>query len=180
MRVSSGERDDSSRVARGRDLQDDPAVCFFDMGDASRKRWFLVILLAAVAASGARQVIAAPSVAQGLNNAASFMAAYRLRSERELQAAYSFEGTAWFGEDAGSDTTFRFEKNGLLRYSYRGHEYTNGTWKRDGNAVYFEMNQKYREFKGNLKEGRIEGDSWNVAGSTWKTVMKRRLRETGK
>ena len=85
-------------------------------------------------------------------------------------------GTVWVGLDLDDVTTFRFAKGGKLVYTYNGVLYQNGTWKQDGRNIYFEMNQKFREFKGNFKGERneiIDGDSWNVRDKRWHTTIYR-------
>jgi hypothetical protein len=91
------------------------------------------------------------------------------------QAPASIEDTEWVGPDTTENwiTTYRFEKGGVLAYSYNGRSYRNGTWRQDGNTVYFETNNKYRETRAILKGDRLEGDSWNVTGKKWKTLLSR-------
>jgi hypothetical protein len=85
----------------------------------------------------------------------------------------SIDDTEWVGSDSSEKyiTTFRFEKSGLLAYYYNGVSYRNGTWKQNGASIYFEMNGKFREFKGTVKGDQISGDSWNKKGNKWETVI---------
>lgn len=83
-------------------------------------------------------------------------------------------GTTWSGQDGEYQTTFRFEADGKLNYGYKNGHFDNGTWKQTGNTIYFEMNDKYREFKGTFEGDKIEGDSWNVAGKKWTTSITRK------
>jgi hypothetical protein len=62
---------------------------------------------------------------------------------------------------------------GLLVYSYNGQTFCNGTWRQDGNRLYFECNKKYRECQATVRGDRIEGSSWNMAGARWQTSLSR-------
>jgi len=83
------------------------------------------------------------------------------------------DDTEWVGIDSSDKliTTFRFEKSGVLAYYYNGTSYRNGTWKQDGTTIYFETNGKFREFRGKVKGDEIKGDSWNIKGHEWETVI---------
>ena len=81
------------------------------------------------------------------------------------------EGTTWVGQDGEYVTTFRFDKGGVLTYAYVNGTYRNGTWKQTGDKLYFEMNNKFREFRGTIKGEKIEGNSWNIRDMKWKTVI---------
>src|SRR5437879_543160 len=62
--------------------------------------------------------------------------------------AQSVEGTEWSMKGEGpekSDMSYRFESGGVLNYRHDGHEYRNGTWKQDGDNLYFEINKGYRQ-----------------------------------
>ena len=87
----------------------------------------------------------------------------------------SLTGTEWAGSDGpvAAVVTFHFERGGVLAYSYNGASYRNGTWKQNGNSLYFEMNNKFRECQATIHGGRIDGDSWNVNGLKWKTSIQR-------
>jgi hypothetical protein len=92
-----------------------------------------------------------------------------------LGAAVRLEGTVWTGVDLPEKyfTTYRFEKNGKLVWSYNGGKFTNGTWKQEGRTLTFQMNNNYRESRGTIKGNTIEFDSWNVRGVRWFTVITR-------
>jgi hypothetical protein len=85
----------------------------------------------------------------------------------------ALEGTVWEGHDLDAHTVFHFERGGLLKYSYNGTTYRNGTWTQKESVIYLEMNQKFREFEGRMKDDVITGKSWNVRGTRWALTMKR-------
>jgi len=86
------------------------------------------------------------------------------------------EGTVWVSRGEGpvrKDITYEFEPDGVLVFSYGGATYRTGKWEQDGDRVYFELNQKYRECRATIHGDRIEGRSWNKPGLQWTTVMVR-------
>jgi hypothetical protein len=84
------------------------------------------------------------------------------------------EGTAWEGDGVVAPTTYRFEKDGVLVYTYNGTTYRNGTWKQDGKKVYWECNNRYCEYDGTVERDELRVRAWNVAGGRWELVIKRR------
>lgn len=92
----------------------------------------------------------------------------------ETPTIVSVEGAAWAGVDMpeGFVVTYRFERDGVVAYSYNGASYRNGTWRQDGDRIYFEMNGKYRECRATVRGDQIVGESWNRAGKKWKTDIR--------
>ena len=86
--------------------------------------------------------------------------------------AADLTGTEWVATPDIDNTviTWRFEKGGFLAYRSKGKYYRNGKWKQDGNQLYFETNEKYREFKGYVSGDVITGSSWNLTGAEWVTT----------
>ncbi|MBL8800236.1 MAG: hypothetical protein JNM56_40520 [Planctomycetia bacterium] len=99
-------------------------------------------------------------------------AAIPLPEEAFIRPVMSLEGTTWAGDGAVAPTVYFFEKEGVLSYSYNGNHYRNGTWKQDGSALYFECNNKFYEFKGQVAGEEITGNSWNVNGGKWTLRIK--------
>jgi hypothetical protein len=87
--------------------------------------------------------------------------------------AEGLAGTTWRGDGICGPTVYTFEKDGRLTYSYGTSCWRNGTWKLEGDKLYWEVNQKYAEFDGTVKDGVITGKSWNVAGGSWTLVYKK-------
>ena len=85
-------------------------------------------------------------------------------------AAPDLRDTAWQGIEA-PDRNIYFHSDGQLSYT-RGQAGF-GTWRLEGNVVYFEFNKCYREFRGVFQGDVIQGDSWNIAGKRWMTTLKR-------
>jgi hypothetical protein len=84
---------------------------------------------------------------------------------------FDVRDTAWAGTGPESaDRNIFFHRDGTLAYQ-RGQKGF-GTWKMNGNTVYFEFNKGYREFRGVIRGNVIEGDSWNVTGKRWHTSLK--------
>jgi hypothetical protein len=84
-------------------------------------------------------------------------------------------GSTWtgFNSGVGADWVVVFEPNGNLVYTYRGTTYRNGTWTLEGNALYYQVNQKYCEFQGTVSGDKISGESWNQAGKRWPIQLQR-------
>lgn len=92
----------------------------------------------------------------------------RIQANGELVLLLPLEGTVWRGQWLdGQTVTLRFDKGGVLEYSYPLGTFRNGTWKQEGASVYMETNKKYAEFRGVLLSGRISGKASNVAGAKW-------------
>lgn len=85
------------------------------------------------------------------------------------------KGTVWSGFNDGvkADWVVVFEPGGVLQYSYRGTTYRNGTWKQEGDRLYYEANQKYCECTCTITGDTIKGDSWNRAGQRWQILLHR-------
>ena len=83
------------------------------------------------------------------------------------------KGTEWVGLDDPEKhiVTYRFEPNGILAYYYDGHSYRNGTWKQTQDKLYWETNGKYSEFSGVIAGEIIDGQSLNIKGEKWITVI---------
>jgi hypothetical protein len=75
----------------------------------------------------------------------------------------SVAGTTWFGEGVVADTRYTFNADGSMTYAYNKATHTAGSWKQDGDKIYWETNNKYCEFEGTLSGNDITGKAWNVA-----------------
>ncbi len=90
------------------------------------------------------------------------------------QTMTDLAGTTWVADDGSlGRVTYYFERGGVLSYTYpNGAVYRNGTWEQRGDVLYFEANQKYREFRARVQGTTIRGPSWNKAGERWETTLK--------
>ncbi|MSQ93413.1 MAG: hypothetical protein EXR98_02530 [Gemmataceae bacterium] len=86
------------------------------------------------------------------------------------QAFIELRDTAWAGIEPADRNIF-FHSNGGLSYGIAQKPF--GTWKQEGNTVYFEFNKRYREFRGTIEGNTIRGESWNTAGKRWQTRLHR-------
>lgn len=82
-------------------------------------------------------------------------------------------GTSWVGQDFVPNYQMTFKADGTLSYGYKGKLNHGGSWIQQGNSVYFEINKKYREFKGSVDADTLQGESWNVTGKRWQTHLRR-------
>jgi hypothetical protein len=89
--------------------------------------------------------------------------------------SFDLRGTTWTGycSAVGADWIAHFESDGTLRYSYKGATYVNGTWKVEGNSLYFETNKRYSEFRGEIRANSISGECWNTEGDRWRIELRR-------
>jgi hypothetical protein len=86
---------------------------------------------------------------------------------------FDFRGTVWHGQTYEKTLlTLELDPSGVLNYNYGGNKSTAGSWKSDGNVLYFEMNKKYLEARGTRVGSTIDCDTWNVTGLRWKTHLK--------
>ena len=88
---------------------------------------------------------------------------------------YDFRGTTWEGKTyEGWAMTLVFEPDGVLTFSYQGSiSSKTASWKSEANTLYFETNNKYCEFRGIVNGNVLQGESWNVTGLRWKTLLTR-------
>jgi len=88
-----------------------------------------------------------------------------------LKKPESLEGTTWSGDGVVAPTVYTFNKGGGLTYSYQGATHTAGSWKQDGNKIYWESNNKYCEFDGTFENGTMTGKAHNRPGGQWDLKM---------
>ena len=88
-----------------------------------------------------------------------------------LRVAESLEGTTWSGDGVVAPTEYVFLKGGGFSYSYKGATHTAGSWKQDGNKIYWECNNKYCEFDGTIENGVMTGKAHNQPGGKWDLKM---------
>jgi|GEM_PF-3452290 len=94
----------------------------------------------------------------------------------ELRPPVPLAGSFWEDEGEGdvTRTHYEFHPNGKMTLSYNNNTFPNcGTWKQDGQRIYWETNSRYYEFEGTLAGTTITGQSWNIKGGKWKLVVKR-------
>jgi len=91
----------------------------------------------------------------------------------------NLRGTTWIavdGLDSSLNRVLIFMPDGTLKYGSGGQPaaFSNGaSWKVEGNNLYFEINNQYREFKGQVLGDVIVGQSWNKGGMRWETRLQR-------
>jgi len=108
-----------------------------------------------------------------LGHAAPARPLYESPEQPKLPTVAPVAGSQWFGKCYVNNLWIIFEPNGTLTYGYDMNKWKGGSWKLEGNALYFEMNQKYLEFRGTVTGDMIQGEAWNVQGSRWQTLLAR-------
>jgi hypothetical protein len=92
-----------------------------------------------------------------------------------LPAVPSLVGTSWnVAETDGDNDVFTFMADGSLHYWDGKNNYTNATWKQEGDSIYIEMNNKYCEYQGRISGTHMEGKAWNVKPKNWTWVADQR------
>jgi hypothetical protein len=91
----------------------------------------------------------------------------------EPPVKFDLRGTSWIGKDFVENYRITFEDDGTLSYGYKGKLNRGGSWTFDGRNLYFEVNSKYREFKGTADAATLQGESWNKTGKRWQTHLQR-------
>lgn len=88
--------------------------------------------------------------------------------------AIDLRGTTWRGTDLIANRIMIFMPDGTLHYGVGAKTtFNKATWKLEGDNLYFEMNNQYREFKGKVIGDTIVGDSWNKVNKRWDTKLQR-------
>lgn len=88
-------------------------------------------------------------------------------------APLNLRGTTWQGKDHVDNYRVTFEADGTLSYGHGGRTNRGGSWVLEGSSLYWEVNKKYREFRGTVAGDVLQGESWNKTGKRWQTYLKR-------
>jgi hypothetical protein len=92
---------------------------------------------------------------------------------KEDRTAVKVEGTTWEGEDTlGTKWRCRFFPDGVLEYTTNGNTYRKASWKQDGKRLYWECNNRYAEYEGDVKRDEMKLDARNVTGKTWTVTIR--------
>jgi hypothetical protein len=87
----------------------------------------------------------------------------------------SLIGTVWEGKIIYDDTSIiRFDANGVLRIKYFNQTTLQANWKQQGDRIVIEINNKYVECNGFLRDDRLVGSAKNRAPANWTWEMKRK------
>jgi hypothetical protein len=92
---------------------------------------------------------------------------------KEDRVAIKVEGTTWEGEDTlGTKWRCTFLPDGVLEYTTNGNTYRKASWKQDGKRLYWECNNRYAEYEGDLKRDEMKLDAHNVTGKSWTVTIR--------
>jgi hypothetical protein len=88
----------------------------------------------------------------------------------------SLAGTYWFGKCYTDNFWIIFEEQGTINWGYGSLDAkkagSTGTWRLQGNEVYFEFNKKTLEFRGTTDGQTIKGMTFNDSGARYPTYLK--------
>ncbi|MBC8555395.1 MAG: hypothetical protein H8D23_37750 [Candidatus Brocadiales bacterium] len=87
----------------------------------------------------------------------------------------SVSGTTWTGKDSdGEYSTYNFLPDGKLHYDIQSGFWQNGSWKQNGNNIYFEMNNKFSVHVGTISGNKMKGTGLNTEGHEWTWKAKKK------
>lgn len=90
----------------------------------------------------------------------------------------SLASTAWdYFDPDGETMLLEFQSEGELTWTEFGERYTDGTWKQAGSLAYFEVNDKYAQYKGKISGGTMSGEAQNIRGKKWSWSARLRSEE---
>ncbi|MBI2808852.1 MAG: hypothetical protein HYX68_28040 [Planctomycetes bacterium] len=112
----------------------------------------------------------------GLVNAAPARPRYDPPPRATPGTPLSLAGTYWFGKCYADNFWIIFEEQGTINWGYGQLDAkkagSTGTWRLEGNKVYFEFNRKTLEFQGTTDGQIIQGLTFNNSGSRYVTTLK--------
>jgi TIR domain len=89
-------------------------------------------------------------------------------AQSDTEPALDLTGTVWSGDDLDGYITYEFLPRSILKYTSISGTFSNGEWTQDGASVYWQMNDKYAQYRGEISGDRMEGTGQNVAGKNWR------------
>jgi S1-C subfamily serine protease len=108
-----------------------------------------------------------------VESASPSAAAMRPEGQRRDPSGDRLAGTTWSGVDtAGTRMRVVFESEGRVRLSL-ANQWLSGTWRQNGDAVYFEVNNAYVTYEGTVFGGAMNGSARNGAGHSWRWRVER-------
>jgi hypothetical protein len=171
----------------GRDRSAVPVlIALLGQGNYALAEWAEGLLMAVAGASAPPETLAEDSTARARCQAAWLAWWSKHKDQLDLTQVPALqlldgphvprlEGTTWAGGEFGDDTlcTYYFGKYGKLTVTYNNLTLTNASWKQNGRKLYFEINGRYRETTGVIKNGVIQCEAWNVKGVRWTVTLKK-------
>lgn len=91
-------------------------------------------------------------------------------------------GTVWVSDENEVQLgvlEYTFAEGGKLTWRQQGAQNVNtaGSWKQDGDHLYWEVNQKYVDYNVDFKDGKFEGSALNVRGKRWTINLRPKAEE---
>jgi hypothetical protein len=86
-------------------------------------------------------------------------------------------GTTWVSDENEAKLgviEYTFLDNGTLSWRTQGSNNVNtkGSWKQDGDKLWWEVNDKYVDYNVTFKDGRFDGSALNVVNLRWTISLK--------
>ena len=91
-------------------------------------------------------------------------------------------GTIWVSDENEAQlgvVEYTFQEDGKISWRRQGGNqvWTTGSWKQDGDKLWWELNQKYVEYNTTFADGRFEGGALNVRSVKWAINLKPKAEE---
>lgn len=91
-------------------------------------------------------------------------------------------GTVWISDENEVKLgvlEYTFHEGGKLTWQQQGSQHTNtaGSWKQDGDHLYWEVNQRYVDYNTDFKGGKFEGGALNKVNKRWTIALKPKAEE---
>lgn len=90
-----------------------------------------------------------------------------LPKKNKKPAVRGLEGTTW----KGNSRTYQLLPGGVLNYRYLSISAT-GTWRQEGDRVFWDVNKRFSWFEGRLEGGVIRGVAQNRDGKRWDLTVR--------
>ena len=84
-------------------------------------------------------------------------------------------GTVWVSDESEAKLgviEYTFGEGGKLSWRSGTNTYTAGSWKQDGDTLYWEVNKRYVDYNTTFADGVFVGEAVNKNALKWKITLK--------
>lgn len=79
-------------------------------------------------------------------------------------------GSQWRSTETLHDLgewTFLLRADGVVEYEQNDAKRENGRWRQEGEGIYMQFNDRFVQYRGTIRKGRMVGDAQNLKGEIW-------------